>query len=403
MAESSAPLPLDASDRRRLGALRRDLALVAGSGGILLIGSAGGLGQATMGLDPLRWLVLPLLLWGYISVLSYLKLPYHRSKNGPLLRILGPGMVLALVRGVLLAGLAGFLLVDLPQGVWQWIPAMLYTIAATMDYFDGYLARRSGTQSALGERLDIELDALGLLIAVSVAIRIGKLPALFLLIGVGRYAFLWSQALLDRLGVRRRDLPESLSRRPIAGFTMGFVSASLWPVVTPQAAATAGLLFLAAFLLSFTRDWLITVGLLDPHSGLYRSVRSRARSWLLNWIPLALRAAVAWAVLREITPGMSAPPLPGIPGSATSAAIVISAPLAMTSLMMVAGFLARSAAFVHFFPLGLLIYANGLTLSRTVLMLAAILVLMLGSGRYSLWEPERTVFSRRPGEAWDES
>ena len=64
----------------------------------------------------------------------------------------------------------------------------LAAVALVLDYVDGRVARRTGTASALGARLDGEVDAfLILVLSVYVAPSAG---AWVLAIGAARYAFL---------------------------------------------------------------------------------------------------------------------------------------------------------------------------------------------------------------------
>lgn len=346
--------------------------------------------------------LLSLTVWGYLGLLAFRYLPLNRRpRDRVLLSQLGPGTNLTLLRGLLLAALAGFWVVETPSGLLSWIPAGLYTLAAAVDYVDGYAARRSNTETALGERLDLESDALGLLTAVGLAVKYGKLPWPFLAIGIARYLFVWTQALLKRRGAATSVLPESVSRRPIAGITMGFVSASLWPVVTPAAATLAGILFLSAFAFSFTRDWLVIAGIIDPRSRRYIQSRQAAKVLLLDRLPVGVRVLAGMSgafVLRHLMQGSGGNLyLLGNLQNGSSEDL-LTALLLGTSMMMVVGLLARSAAFLHFFPLGLLIAGSGLNGARMLMLVSAVLMLLLGSGDLSIWDPERRIFARRAGD-----
>lgn len=360
------------------------------------------LGQVWPGARAATGSSVSLLLWAYLSLLTFRYLPSNRrDRDRVLLHHFGPGTALTLLRGVLLAALAGFWILERPEGWLAWIPAGLYTLAALIDYVDGYAARRSDSETALGERLDMESDALGLLVAVGLAVRYGKLPWPFLAIGIARYLFVWTQVALERRG-DQTDLPESVSRRPIAGITMGFVSASLWPVVTPAGATLAGTIFLSAFALSFVRDWLVVTDLIDPSSSGYQAARRAAKRFLFDKFPILVRAVVAVSGIA-IAPQLIADPgldlylIGGLPLEPSGRLLTVV--LAGTAVMMVIGLLARSAAFIHFFPLGLLIAGSGLTSWRIPMLVSAVLILLLGSGDGSLWDPERRVFARRAGAA----
>ena len=87
--------------------------------------------------------------------------------------------------------LAGFVFLPQPSGGLAWLPALLYTLAIMADYLDGYFARLTHHATVLGEILDIEFDALGILMATSLAVHYGQLPWWYLPIGLSRYLFLF--------------------------------------------------------------------------------------------------------------------------------------------------------------------------------------------------------------------
>ena len=89
----------------------------------------------------------------------------YRPGERKLLPNFGAGNQLTILRGFILAFLFGFLFSPWPQGWLAWIPGLLYTIAALADLFDGYLARKFNQETLLGEKLDLSLDGLGVLIA----------------------------------------------------------------------------------------------------------------------------------------------------------------------------------------------------------------------------------------------
>src|SRR4029077_8035546 len=84
----------------------------------------------------------------------------------------------------------------------------LSSIALALDFVDGWIARRTATESALGAKLDGEVDAfLILVLSVEVAPTAG---AWVLAIGLARYAFLaagwvfpWMRAPLPRRDWRK--------------------------------------------------------------------------------------------------------------------------------------------------------------------------------------------------------
>jgi CDP-diacylglycerol--glycerol-3-phosphate 3-phosphatidyltransferase len=209
----------------------------------------------------------------------------RRILRGPnLAHLWGTANLLTLLRGTLAAVLAGFLFGDKPSGLAGWLPALLYTLLAGLDYLDGYWARRTGTETAMGEILDQEYDALGILLAVSLAVQFGHLPAAFLSVGLARYLFAWAAAWRRRRGLPIRPLPPSNLRRRLAGFQMAVLAVVLWPVAGPPGTVLAGLIVGVPFLLGFARDWLIASAKLDPEHRSYLKARARfyriTRSWL---------------------------------------------------------------------------------------------------------------------------
>jgi CDP-diacylglycerol--glycerol-3-phosphate 3-phosphatidyltransferase len=388
-------MPID--DSAALPSLQGRWLATACLGGAGLLGGAlvllGQLGEA----DALRWLAAAAIVFGYQLAFVRPRLRLNlRAGETTLLPELGPGNTLTLARGVLLAMLAGFLVVAWPGGALAWAPAALYMAADLADYFDGYLARISRHATRLGEAIDLEFDALGLLVGVGVAIHIGQLPLWFLPFGLARYAFVFGMWILERIGRSPRPLPESVSRRPIAGLTMAFVSAALWPIVLPAVATLAGALFSIPFTFSFGRDWLVVSGLLDPQSVLYTTARLRFKRVFLHWLPpilrLALAAALASLTATMITSGTAWTPAPQA---------ILSGVQVVAGACIAVGLAGRLASVGLIVPLGLGAYADGLTPQRGLALGLAIGTLILGSGAASLWKPEETLLRRRAGERDD--
>ncbi len=344
-----------------------------------------------------RWLLVAAGVLGYQLAFVGRRLSLNRREGEDrLLPGLGPGNALTLARGILLAMLAGFLVVPWPRGALAWAPAVLYMAADLADYFDGYLARISRHATLLGQAIDMEFDALGLLAGVGVAIHLGQLPIGFLPFGLARYAFVLGVWVLERSGRRSRPLPESVSRRPIAGLTMAFVSAALWPVVIPPAAALAGVLFAVPFAASFGRDGLVVSGILDPESDLYRIWRRRLKRLLLDLLPPVLRAALAVALTLLTARMLQSPPLWAPAPQAFFVGLQ-----ALAGVCIAVGFVGRLAAVGLIVPLGLGAYADGLSPLRGWALGLAIAILILGTGAASMWKPEETRLRLRAGERDD--
>lgn len=354
---------------------------------------------------PAHWPWLAGSVWLYLWWFTGRNLRLHRpDPGGPVAERLGPGNLLTLARGWLIAALAGCLLAPPADGLAAWLPMAWYTLADVFDYFDGYLARKSRQQSALGEALDLELDALGVFAAVNLAIGYGRLPAIFLTVGLARYAFAVLIWIRQRAGLRVQPLSPSGLRRPLAGLTMGFISVTLWPIFDRPELALAGWIFFTPFMAGFVRDALVVSDSLDPRSAAYLRWRSRLRKIVLRLMPVILRLAIAGFALAQAPRYLAGSPelvrglgsLGLVPAPAVST--FFGGLVVLTGTAMLLGYAARFAAFVMLFPLGLTIAAVGLDPWRAVGLTATLGILIAGSGRYSIWSPSEKLFANRAGE-----
>jgi len=385
----------------RLQQAWRRVALLAG---VTLLAGFGGL-AGSWGLGPaIRWLGLAGLTAGYSF--AFLKRNLGRNREfeaATLYADLGPGTTATLLRGLLLAAVCGFLFSPRPTGLLAWAPTILFTSAELLDYLDGYLARRSRRQTELGASFDLVLDNLGMLIGSALAVWYQVLPWPFLTIGFAGYLFQLGRWARRRSGREVRELPPSRSRRPIAGLMMGFLSAMLWPIVKPPATTLAGLFFMAPLLISFARDWLVVSGLVDPASEGYRRARSLARKALLSWVPMPARAVTVLFLVAEVS--RNAVRLPGqailfrqagLPFGERAVEIFLILE-GLAALLIALGIAGRAAAFMLLFPIGFTIVAAGLTPEARLLLSGVLTVLILGTGRFSPWQPEDRIFTRRLG------
>ena len=354
------------------------------------------------------WLALSALVLAYQLSVLWRGLPANRRAGEPdLLPTLGPGNTTTLARGMLVACLAGFLLLPPPSGWLAWIPAVLYFLADIADLLDGYLAHLSHHVTRLGEMLDMSFDGLGVLVAALLAVRYGQVPAWYLSVALARYLFLGGLWLRRRRGLPVYDLPPSISRRLFAGLQMGFTAFVLLPVFSPPSTFIAAGLFAVPFLAGFLRDWLLVSGTLNPattnHSQLGLPMR--------RWIPIGLRILVvalaagpasqrfldfsqqAAFYSRMIFIRWQGLPVPdllvGLQGA--SEALIV--------LLILFGASGRAAA-----VLGLSLAAidqaiAGPTLTQAFLMAAYAAILFAGTGPLSLWTPEDKLIFRRLGES----
>jgi phosphatidylglycerophosphate synthase len=263
-----------------------------------------------------------------------------------------------------------------------WWVSGLYLMIAVADFFDGFWARRTGTETQFGQKMDTEIDALGLLVASVLAIRMGHLPYCYLLVGFSYYAF--------RLGVWHRrnhqkavhPLSESFFRRQIAGIQMGFVGLGLLPVFHPFALKVAAFFFMLPFLAGFIWDWMTVSGRLTD--------AARQRGWQFAafferiW-PLSLRLLLV---------------IMGI--------VAAQHPLSMEMLhwpylcwgvwfCMVLGIAGRFGACGASILMALEPGLASDPLIFSVLMGCTTGLIMFGTGKWSLWQPERRFFEVKLG------
>ncbi len=157
----------------------------------------------------------------------------------------GPADLVTGTRAVLGSGGVALAFAEGPQV----LVAALLAVALSLDWVDGQVARRTGTVTADGARLDMEVDA-GVLVVLSLAVA-PTLGVWVLLIGAMRYAFLaaaWVRPVL------RAPLAYSQFRRVVAGLQGAVLAVAIAPVVPVTLAAIAVLAGLVLLAVSFGRD-----------------------------------------------------------------------------------------------------------------------------------------------------
>lgn len=363
-------------DRHVLTGLRRQWALVA-----LLYGGVLATGYWTMlqfwpAPAALRWLTLASATMAVQMVVLWWALRFNHPPTGAaLFTDLGIANSMTLTRGLLTCLMAGFLFGPAPQGWLAWAPAVLYMTERVIDFFDGFVARYTRRETKLGSILDMEFDGLGILIAVGIAIQLDHLPLWYLILGLGRQLFIFGIWVRQRLGWPVFDLPPSDHRRLIAGFQTGFISIILWPTWTTEVAMVAAWLFAVPLLFSFGRDWLVVSATLDAASPGYQRVRQRAKLIFEQWLPPLVRllgaALVGWMIVQ---------------GASLTGGLAWLAALAAVLLLL--GVLGRAAALVLAFVAAFSAVQIGLRLDNALLLLCAVYILHLGSGRLAAWTPE---------------
>jgi CDP-diacylglycerol--glycerol-3-phosphate 3-phosphatidyltransferase len=357
--------------------------------------------------DHNRWLALSGLALGYGLWVLWRGLVENRhTETGELLRSLGPGNVLSLIRGLCIGLLAGFLFGPWPVGALAWWIVLLYTVADVADYLDGYVARRANHTTALGGTLDMEFDGLGTLVVILLAISFGQLPWWYLALGLARYFFVFGIWLRKPFNLPLHEMAPSVHRRIFAGFQMGFLSAVLWPILPRPMAWTAGLLFGSATAVSFLRDWLVVSGAVDPHHPLYRKAQSVLYQLFARQLPLVWRVALALTMGSVFVAARDwlRPPaweavlvIWNVPAAGALTMLLATLGIAGTILALL-GVFGRPSAIALVFPIGFDIASRNLQWDNGVALVCVIFLMTLGTGIGSLWPVEERFFQERLGE-----
>jgi len=312
------------------------------------------------------WLIPAASLWAYADRHAYSLLDSNRMElQAPLYPSLGWGNRITLARGWLIAWTGGFLLTDQHTDFNVFAPAASYSMAAILDRCDSFLARRSRQVSLLGGELDIRFDALGLVVAPFLAILQGRLHVSFLLLSVAFYGYRWGLQRRRQRGLPILPLPDNLLRRTLAGFQMGFVAAALWPWLNADFTRIAGIAFMLPVLFGFITDWLVVCGTLSPQH--YQRIAESSHRTLQPGLRL-LSGGIGFAAAPSITDGV------GI----ALFAILLPA-------MVLTGLAARWAALLILFNLGWTNSADIPPLAQNALIFSCSWLLLLGSGRCSLY------------------
>jgi phosphatidylglycerophosphate synthase len=166
---------------------------------------------------------------------------------------LGPADWVTLGRATLAVGVAALVADSFDEPAHVTMLVTLSAVALALDAVDGWVARRSKTESKLGARFDGEVDAF-LILVLSVYVARSAGPWV-LTIGAARYAFFAAGWLLPWL---REPLPPRYWRKVVAaiqGIALTIAAAELLPPALTQAALVGALALLCE---SFGRDvwWL---------------------------------------------------------------------------------------------------------------------------------------------------
>jgi phosphatidylglycerophosphate synthase len=157
---------------------------------------------------------------------------------------LGPASWVTLARATLVVGVVALVVDSFAHDTPVALLVTLASAALALDLVDGWVARHTGTASALGARFDGEVDAV-LILALSVYVAPDH-GAWVLAIGAARYVFLAGEWLLPWM---RAPLPRRRWRLLVAamqGVVLTVAAAEVLPRALTQALLAAALVLLAA-------------------------------------------------------------------------------------------------------------------------------------------------------------
>jgi CDP-diacylglycerol--glycerol-3-phosphate 3-phosphatidyltransferase len=328
----------------------------------------------------------------------------HAPHDSALLPTLGYGNGLTIFRALCLCLIAGFSFGDWPPYPLNWVIALTYTIAAIADFFDGFVARITDHVTELGAILDMEYDGLAMVIVTLLAVSFGQLPWWYLLLGFARYFFVFGLWVREQLNLPTYALQPSVHRRIFAGFQMGFMAATIWPIVPVGMATIGGVVFGALTMAGFVRDWFVVIGRINVNSPRYKAIQHTLFILLKQWLPLACRIVIAISMISILNTNSLWRPLfesQNIPLALPL--ITLFAGLGVIGGVAVSlGIAPRLAALLLVFPVGFDMWIHGTTWFNGFAAAAISVVMVLGPGRFALWPIEERFIGRKAG-AKDES
>ena len=363
--------------------LTRELRIIGLLGAAVLL--AAGICLAALENWPIaiQWALLSGLLWGLVWQQTMRRLQDNRATpDSVLYPDLGWANRLTIVRGFLIALCAGLLWQDLNNELLLWLPALLYSIAAILDRVDGYVARRSRRTSVMGNALDNVFDALGLLVAPLLALNFAKIHWTYLLVSGAYYAFHLGLRWRTRQGLNNFALVPNTLRRTLAGFQMGYVAVVLWPPFDAQITRLAGFAFMLPILIGFVVDWLVVSGRIDMQKPraqqFFRSLATRSISFGQPCLRIVFLLCLAALLIQDHCQGV----------------MLIGQLLAGGLILLGVG--ARLGALLALALLALLPPQEVSTIA-TILLFSATWIMLLGSGRFSLWQGDDHWVERHDG------
>ena len=163
---------------------------------------------------------------------------------------LGPANEVTFVRAMLVA-FAGGVVGESKTSDIAIFAITLAIVVAILDGMDGWLARRTGMASAFGARIDMETDALLIMVLAILVWQYGKAGSWVLAIGLMRYAFAAAGRVLPWIG---GPLSPTFRGKAVAVAQVMGLCMTLSPFVAPPVSTAMAALMLAGLAWSFGID-----------------------------------------------------------------------------------------------------------------------------------------------------
>ncbi len=337
-------------------------------------------------LNAIQWLLFASGIWLFSCWQLWKRRELNRpTENAAPYPTLGWANRLTLLRGGLIALTGGFLFQPQAVGWAAWIPGLFYTLAAILDRMDGFVARRNKQTSLLGSELDTVYDALGLLVAPLLAVGYGKIHWSFLLVSVAYYIFMWGLHWRTTHNLAVYPLLPSMLRRTLAGFQMGFVAIILLPCFEAPLTIVIGIAFMLPILVGFIVDWLVVSGRVLSTTNTTQFFDRLAQCSQIFFQPL-LRAILCFTLLLLTS------------NDYHFSSVLLQCVLLATGCMVLFGLAARAGALVILILVALAQNDNAVNIINAAIIFPSVWLMLLGSGRFSLWQWDDHWVNRRDGE-----
>ncbi len=331
-----------------------------------------------------RWAIVAFATLAVQLVILWHDLPLNKkNQESSILPWLGAGTWISLTRVLAISLMAGFLGLPSTSDLFAWMPFALCLFFNLSDFVDGYAARITNQVTLLGQKLDQDLDGRGLLVASLLAVQYGAAGWWFALVGLARYFFVFGLWIRRRRGERIYALRPNPVRRALAGTQMGVTTGMLAPILSPSVTVLTSTLFMFPFLWNFYLDWL-QVSRQTKREKNFRIWQVRGWNFLRSWFPLLLRALVSSFLAWQVFAGLVLDPF-------------VTLQLALASLIAL-GIAPRITSIAILVETAIRLQVEPNQVSDLIVIVCATAILFVGSGAFSLWQPEEGWVARRPGE-----